>query len=149
MKRIKSLFINSGVRALAAGVFAAGLALIAGSASAVPASSPDRVEARIQDMRAKLKITTAQEEQWKAVAQVMRDNGTAIEPLIQDREEHAKTMTAIDDLNSYARIASAHADGMKRFASAFATLYASLSDAQKMDADMLFRNGVRGISKAQ
>ena len=50
-------------------------------------------------------------------------------------------MTAVDDLVSYGEIAEAHAAGIKRLTPAFATLYASMSDAQKLEADKLFRRG--------
>jgi hypothetical protein len=47
-------------------------------------------------------------------------------------------MTAIEDVKSYAAIAEAHADGLKKFAPVFEALYASMSDAQKKNADTLF-----------
>ena len=121
----------------------------AAKASAAKASREDRVEARIKDMHAKLKITTAQEDQWAKVAQVMRDNEKAVEPLIKARKENAKTMTAVDDLKSYGEITDAHADGIKKFAPVFATLYASMSDAQKKEADVLFRNGGKMSKKSK
>jgi len=86
-----------------------------------------------------LHITAAQEPQWQAVADAMRDDAKTIGTLIRERAAKAKTMTAVDDLNSYAAIADAHAAGVKKLASVFETLYASLSDAQKKDADAVFR----------
>ncbi len=76
----------------------------------------------------------------------MRDNEKTIEPLIKARADNAKTRTAVDDLKSYAEITDAHADGIKKFTPVFATLYASMSDAQKKEADVLFRHG-RKMSK--
>jgi periplasmic protein CpxP/Spy len=59
--------------------------------------------------------------------------------LIRDRAAKAKTMTAIDDLRSYAAIADAHAAGVKKLETAFEPLYASLSDTQKKAADAMFQ----------
>ena len=95
-----------------------------------------------------IQITQAQEAQWQPVAQAMRDNQKTIEPLVTNRKDNAKTMTAIDDLKSYAQIAGAHADGAKTFITAFEPLYSGMSDAQKKDADALFRNGVGKAMKS-
>ena len=141
MERNSHPFTYSAARALAAAALAATIAFASGPAIAAKPSSQDRVEARIKDMHAKLKITQAQEAQWSKVVQVMRDNEKAIEPLIDARIEHAKTMTAVDDLKSYGEITDAHADGIKKFTPVFATLYDSMSDAQKKAADALFRHG--------
>jgi hypothetical protein len=55
------------------------------------------------------------------------------------RADKASTATALDDLKSYAEIATAHAEGLKKFLPVFETLYGSMSDAQKAQADTLFR----------
>ena len=103
----------------------------------------DRAELRIKDMHAKLNISAAQEEQWGKVAQVMRDEAKTMDKLTQARVDHAKTMTAVDDLKSYGEIADAHADGIKKLTPAFASLYAGMTDAQKLEADTFFRHGNR------
>jgi LTXXQ motif family protein len=99
---------------------------------------PDRVEARIKELHDKLQITDAQADQWNAVAQVMRDNASSMRSLAATRTQNAGGMTAIDDLRSYQQITEAHADGLKKFVSAFQTLYDSMSDAQKKTADAVF-----------
>ena len=147
MKQSSHKFINTAVRALTAAALVATIAFAPGAASAAKASSEDRIEARIKDMHAKLKITTAQEAQWTKVGQMMRDNEKAIEPLMHARNTNARTMTAVDDLKSYGEITDAHADGIKRFTPVFADLYASMSDSQKKQADALFRQGDRRMSK--
>jgi septal ring factor EnvC (AmiA/AmiB activator) len=120
---------------------AVAVALLATStlASARP-SHVDRVEARIKELHAKLNLTQAQEGLWTNVTQVMRDNAHTMDALIKARADHAKTMTAVDDLQSYSDIAEAHAAGLKKFIPVFAALYASMSDAQKQNADTLFRH---------
>lgn len=101
----------------------------------------DRAELRIKDMRTKFKITAAQEEQWSKVAAVMLDNGKTMDTLTQARVDHAKDLSAVDDLKSYGEIADAHAAGIKKLIPIFADLYATMSDAQKKEADTFFRNG--------
>jgi hypothetical protein len=99
----------------------------------------ETVETRINDLHADLKITSAQESQWKDVAQVMRDNADKLNTLVKARSENAKTMTAVDDLKSYAAIAEEHEDGTKKLIPVFQSLYDSLSDDQKKAADTEFR----------
>jgi protein CpxP len=139
MERNGHQFTFAAARALAAAVLVAGIAFASGPAFSAKAPGKDRVEARIDSMHAKLKITAAQEEQWAKVIQVMRDNEKAIEPLIKARAANAKTMNAVDELKSYGEITDVHADGIKKFTPVFAALYDSMSDAQKKQADILFR----------
>jgi hypothetical protein len=106
---------------------------------AAKATRADRVEARITMLHAKLAITPAQEPAWQNVTQVMRDNEQTMEALTKARADKAKTLTAVDDLKSYAEINNAHAEGLKKFIPVFETLYGSMSDAQKAQADTLFR----------
>jgi protein CpxP len=100
----------------------------------------DRVEHRIDDMHAKLKITPAEEAQWAKVVDAMRDEAKSMDTLINSRAEHGKDMTAVDSLKSYGEISEAHADGIKKLTPLFADLYASMSDQQKQTADKLFRH---------
>jgi hypothetical protein len=144
MERNTHQFTYAAVRAVTAAALVAIIAFASSPVLATKASAQDhvdRVEARITDMHAKLKITAAQEDQWGKVAQVMRDNEKAIEPLIKARKENSKTMTAVDDLKSYGEITDAHADGIKKFTPVFAALYDGMSDVQKKQADALFRHG--------
>ena len=113
------------------------------------ASKADRVEARITMLQTKLAITPAQDDLWKTVTQVMRDNAQTMEALTKARAAQSKTMTAIDDLNSYSEIAEAHAAGLKKFIPVFQALYASMSDAQKAQADTVFRGHQRSRTAAK
>jgi protein CpxP len=107
----------------------------------------DRTELRIKDLHTKLKITSTQEEQWAKVAQVMLEEAKIMDALTQVRVDHAKDMTAVDDLKSYGEIAEAHANGIKKLTPVFADLYTSMSDAQKKEADTFFREGVHKHKK--
>ena len=144
MERKSLQVAYSAARAVTAAALVAIIAFGSGPVIAAKGSAQDRVdrvEARITDMRAKLKITAAQEDQWVKVAQVMRDNQKAIEPLIKARAENARNMTAVDDLKSYGEITDAHADGIKKFTPVFAALYDTMSETQKKHADAMFRHG--------
>jgi protein CpxP len=101
----------------------------------------DRVELRIKDLHAKLRVTAEQEEQWAKVAQAMLDDAKIMDALTQIRVDHAKDMTDVDDLKSYGEIVDAHANGIKKLTPVFADLYASMTEAQKKEADAFFRYG--------
>ena len=96
-------------------------------------SHSDRVEARIKELRTKLKITANEEDQWNAVVQVMRDNARAMDDLIQARRANTNAMTALDDVKAYSEMADARAAGVKKFVAAFEPLYTSMSDALMAD----------------
>lgn len=106
----------------------------------------ERVEHRISDMHAKLQITPAQEEQWGKVAALMRENEKQMDALTKTRAEKAD-MNAIDDLKSYRDISEAHTEGLKKFTPVFETLYSSMSDDQKKNADAIFRQHGRRHAK--
>jgi protein CpxP len=105
---------------------------------AKPKQSPtERVEAHIKSLHDRLQITAAEEPQWGAVAQAMRDSAQKMQAAIQERQT-AKTLTAVDDLKAYQTIADAHSQGLQELIPAFQTLYAAMSDDQKKNADMVF-----------
>ncbi len=106
-------------------------------------SEAGRVEVRINELHSKLKITAAQEEQWNKVAEVMRENAAAMDPLIKARQEKENTLNAVEDLKSYAAITDAHATGLNKFIPVFEALYSGMSDEQKKIADSLFTKHVQ------
>ena len=144
MKHMTSQSTYSIALAVAMAVFSATIAF----ASARP-SRVEHVEARIKELQAKLHITPTQEALWQNVTQIMRDNAQTMDALTQARTDKVKTMTAVDNLQSYSAIVEAHAEGLKKFVPAFEALYASMSDAQKQNADTLFRHHSRARSKSQ
>ncbi len=114
--------------------------------AAKPMPGHHSVEARIKSLHDGLQITATQEPQWQAVAEVMRDNAKATGALIRERAANINTMTAVDDLHSYQAIAEAHASGIQKLIPAFEALYASMSDAQKTNADRIFRHQMKRSS---
>ena len=115
----------------------------AGAPAAMPpgASSATQkaVEQRIAALAAKLAITPAQQPDWTAFAQVMRDNAANTDKLFAQRAQNAATMNAVDNMKSYADIARGYADNTQRLSDAFVVLYGKLSSEQKQTADVLFR----------
>jgi hypothetical protein len=160
MKKINHQLTHSAILVVAVAVLTAFIVF----AGAVPSSAAPRksgamigaralsgehVEARIAYLHTKLNITPEQEALWNDVAQVMLDNAKTMDELIKTRSGNAATMTPVDDLKSYSEIADAHADGLQKFIPVFESLYSSMSDAQKLNADKLFRHRSPMKSKAK
>jgi periplasmic protein CpxP/Spy len=112
----------------------------AADGDAAPASSPEGVELRIKELHDRLKISKSQEDQWGKIGGQMRDHAKAAHELALARQKNATSMTAVQDLQTYAQIAQVHADGMKQFLDLFAPLYDGMSDDQKKTADSVFRD---------
>ncbi len=137
------------VPALVASMFVfGGATAIAATPSSVAAASPAmmkseanhnmQVEQHIKELHAKLKITPAEESQWDAVAQAMRENAADLDGAISKRDAIAAHGTAIDDLKAYGDIVQVHADSIKKLSTAFSSLYDSMPGDQKKLADQVF-----------
>jgi periplasmic protein CpxP/Spy len=115
-------------------------------AAANPAESKgENVEQRITQLHSELKITPEEESKWNSVAQAMRDNAANMDKLVAEkRRQGPQGMTAVDDLKTYQEFAQAHVDGLKNLTSAFSSLYDSMSDPQKKNADQVFAKFRRG-----
>ena len=109
------------------------------TATAPSAATQAAVDQRIHTLQSQLGITEAQMPLWSAFTQAMRDNAAATDALFTQRAGAVATMNAPDNMHSYAQIARAYADNTERLATAFDSLYASLSDTQKQAADTMFR----------
>lgn len=97
------------------------------------------VNGLIAHLHEELKITPAQESAFQQLADVMRENADTMSALAKKRVNAARTVTAVDDLKSYAEISAAHAEGAKKMITAFQPLYDSMSADQKQVADEEFR----------
>ena len=105
------------------------------------------VEQHIAELHSKLKITPSEESKWSDVAATMRANAAEMDRAIDKREAGESTATAIDNLNSYAEIAQAHADGVKKLAGSFKGLYSVMTDDQKKLADETFNHREHAAKK--
>ena len=124
----------------AASVTAPAPAAAPSPATATPSPATQAaVDQRIRTLQSQLGITEAQTPLWSAFAQAMRDNAASTDALFTQRAANVSAMSAPDNMHSYAQIARAYADNTEHLATAFDSLYASLSDTQKQAADTLFR----------
>ena len=108
------------------------------------ASRTDRVETRIKQLHGQLQITAAQEPQWNAVAQAMRDDAQAMQSAIAQRRQTRGSATAVDELRSYEQVTETHVAGLQKLIPAFQALYDTMSPEQKKTADAAFRHQGRG-----
>jgi hypothetical protein len=111
----------------------------AGTAQTAKSKAHVGVDALIAHLHDELKITPAQESQFQKLADVMRANAETMRTMAKKRAEEAGTMTAVDDLKSYAEISRAHAEDSEKMVPVFEALYDSMSDEQKKLADQEFR----------
>ena len=111
-------------------------------AQAGPAAPPTQnIEANIASLHQRLQITPAQEAQFSAVANVMRENARAEAGAPQGPPPNS---TAVDDLRAYIRYSEIELAGLKRLLPALEALYATLSPAQRQAANAAFRQGPGG-----
>lgn len=97
-----------------------------------------RAEGRIAYVKAKLKITPAQEAAFDKYAQAIRDNATSMQKNFQDmRGQRDKPMNAVDRVEQRAKMAQMHDQQEQQYLAALRPLYASLSADQKKVADDL------------
>jgi hypothetical protein len=110
-------------------------------ATATSADDPmqQAVQQRIGALQAKFAITSAQMADWNSFTEAMRANAISTNQLFQQRAQNTATMSAVDNMKSYAAIARAYADNTDHLATSFATLYGKLSPDQQKTADALFR----------
>jgi uncharacterized protein with PIN domain len=112
------------------------------------ASRTDRVETRIKQLHNQLQITAAQEPQWNAVAQAMRDDAQAMQSAIAQRRQTRSSATAVDELRSYEQVTETHVAGLQKLIPAFQALYETMSPEQKKNADAAFRHQGRAGHRA-
>lgn len=135
---------------LGAGLLAAPLAASARTDSTHHRSTTEMmnhetVDQRIAMLHASLKITSAQETQWSAVAQAMRDSQTTMQRLMAETKAKPHPLSAVEDLRTYERFTQAHVDGLKNVISSFDILYQAMPAPQKALADQVFyKFGAKG-----
>jgi periplasmic protein CpxP/Spy len=114
------------------------------AAAGATQSKGETVEERITNLHAALKITPDEETKWNGVAQAMRENAASMDKLVAaNRTTPPQNMSAVDDLMTYEKFAQAHVDGLKNLISSFKTLYTAMPDAQKKNADEVFKTSGR------
>ncbi|MBV8937849.1 MAG: Spy/CpxP family protein refolding chaperone [Alphaproteobacteria bacterium] len=113
-------------------------------------NAEERVENRIKELHAQLRITPAEEPQWNQFAEVMRENAREMDQTLMQRGQQFSTMSAVQNLQSYAQVAEAHAQRVQKLVPAFENLYNAMPEQQKQVADQVFRgNAEKHIGAAQ
>jgi len=94
------------------------------------------IEGRIAYLKTELKITDAQQPQFDAVANVMRDNAKSMHDAFQSlRGDRGQPQTALSRLEARAKFAQLRADGEAKMLAAFRPLYQAMSPDQQKAAD--------------
>ena len=102
-------------------------------------TAKERVEQRIKELHAQLRITSAEGPQWDQFVQVMRENTRDMDEVWLERVDHFQSMSAVQNMQSYGQIAEQHAQHVQKLIAAFQNLYNVMPDQQKQVADQVFR----------
>ena len=102
-------------------------------------TAEERVERRINELHAQLRITPAERQQWDKFAEVMRENARDMDQAFIQRVQQFQAMTAVQNMQSYEQLAEAHYQQLQKLVPAFQDLYNSMPDQQKQLADQVFR----------
>lgn len=102
-------------------------------------TAAQRVEEHIKELHAQLRITAAEQPQWDQFAAIMRDNARDMDQEFMQRAEQYPTMNAVQNMQSYEKIADAHSQHLQKLVPAFQNLYNAMPDQQKQLADQAFR----------
>ena len=102
-------------------------------------NAAERVEHRINELHAQLRITPAERQQWDQFVEVMRENARDMDQAFIQRAQQFQSMNALQNMQSYEQIAEAHARHLQKLVPAFENLYNAMPDQQKRLADQVFR----------
>jgi hypothetical protein len=102
-------------------------------------NAEERVENRIKELHAQLRITSAEEPQWNQFAEVMRANARSMDQTFSERAQNFESMNAVQNMQSYEKLAQTHAQDLEKLVPAFQKLYDAMPDQQKQLADQVFR----------
>jgi hypothetical protein len=105
-----------------------------------PPAASQGIEGQIADLRQQLHIAQAQQTQFDALAQAMRQNAEAMTKLAAQQPPGIKP-NAVDAMREGQRMAQAEADALGRMLPPLEALYGTLSEQQKRVADRLFASG--------
>ena len=101
-----------------------------------PAPPAPNIEANIAELHQRLAITPAQEPQFNALANVMRENARSM-PAAPPQT----SLSAVEGLRLAIQYGQQEINGMRRMLPVLQALYATLSPAQRQAADQMFRQG--------
>lgn len=102
-------------------------------------SAQQRVEEHIKLLHSQLRITAAEGPQWEQFANVMRENARSMDEEFSQRAQQYQAMNALQNMQSYEKIAEAHAQHLQQLVPAFENLYNAMPAQQKQLTDQVFR----------
>jgi len=102
-------------------------------------NAEERVEHRINELHAQLRITPAERQQWDQFAEVMRENARDMDQALIERVDRFQSMNALQNMQSYEQLAEAHARHLQKLVPAFQNLYNAMPEQQRLIADQVFR----------
>ncbi len=138
--RLRGAAASLGVACLALPLSAAAAPTHYHHHSATIAVTRETVEARIAHLHASLMITLDEEQDWGAVAKVMRANEATMQALVdQERARPVHTLTAVQDLQTYESFSQAHVSGLEDLIASFKVLYDTMPAPQQALADHVFQ----------
>ena len=79
----------------------------------------------------------------------MRDNARDMDEAVEQRAQQFPTMTAVDNMQSYEKLAEDHVQHLQKLIPAFQALYDAMSPEQKKTADQVFRAGAEAHAQTQ
>ena len=94
-------------------------------------------DGRIAFLKAELKITPEQDEQWQQLAAAIRQNASALDQAISNARQQRGTMDAIQRLTMREQFDKVRIENDARLLAALKPLYASLSPEQQQIASQL------------
>lgn len=110
-------------------------------------SAVDHAEDRIKQLQGALKITEPQEELWKNLTEVMRENAKNMDAFTKERSERAKAVNSVERMKLHTEISEVRLEHMKKFIPPFEALYNSMSADQQKITDTIFRTGKHGKNR--
>ena len=114
------------------------------SSPALPPDIAAKVEQHNKALHDQLQITPQQQALWDRFAAVTLSNAADIGQAFNERGARLDTMTATENMQSFAHVAQVHAANMQKAADTFQALYTTFSSQQKQVADDVFRNKLAG-----
>ncbi len=116
---------------------------------AMPGNVEQRVEEHIRQLHAQLHITPAEQPQWDRFADIMRENARAMDQEFTLRRQQFPTMNALQDMQSYEKMAEMHAQHLQRLVPSFENLYNAMPAEQQKLTDRVFRENARAGARMQ
>ncbi len=114
------------------------------SSPALPPDIAAKVQQHNRALHDQLQITPQQQALWDRFAAVTVSNAADIGQAFNERGAKLDTMTAAENMQSFAHVAQVHAANMQKAADTFQALYTTFSSQQKQVADDVFRNKLAG-----